>query len=387
MKKRFTRILCTLLALVFCVASLTGCGNQPAAEPTPSDQPQAETAAPDTAAPVAKEAYSKENADVVIRMYQYDGEFDLTKNSYVAYHQVFKDYVESHTDGRIYVEIYPDSSLGNVDSMPEQCRNGIVDIISGQNASIYTTYVPEFCVFEVPFSFSSEEIMREFLRDESLNELKDKLVEVAGLRLLSILPASFRWPITAKAPITCVADMKGLNIRTSTGLLMEKTYELLGCNVYTTAFSEVLTSVQTGILDAWEGSIQTAFTSGYYEVTKYINMYPVLGNIPTVAINEEFFQNLSEADQKILVDAAHQAEASFAGCLIGVNTTITKASMIGNGAVIYQPTAEQIEEMRAATQEQALKTAIENYGVSEAYLNEFLAKVAAIEKWTNDRAY
>ena len=95
----------------------------------------------------------------------------------------FKEIVEKETDGKIKVETYHSSQLGDDRAMTEALQLGSQEVTIPSTAPI-ANFVPEFSVFDFPFLFPSEEVADKVLDGEVgqkfLNMLDDqKLVGLA----------------------------------------------------------------------------------------------------------------------------------------------------------------------------------------------------------------
>ena len=91
----------------------------------------------------------------------------------------FADQVEERSDGRIHIEVYNDSALGDSFSCLEQLQYGSIDMVK-TDVSVMTNYVPEFHAFVMPYVYEDTEHFRKVhggdigmavLRGESMEKL------------------------------------------------------------------------------------------------------------------------------------------------------------------------------------------------------------------------
>ncbi len=97
--------------------------------------------------------------------------------------------------------------------------------------------------------------------------------------------------------------MKGLKIRTQENDILLKIYGDLGCSPMPMAFTELFTGMQQGTVDGQVNPILIAYTGGYDEVQKYCTDVNAVYDVASIAINEDFYQSLTE-EQRGWVDQA-----------------------------------------------------------------------------------
>ena len=78
---------------------------------------------------------------------------------------VFKEEVEKNSNGRIAVEIYPNSSLGSERVMFEACQMGTLEVAYG-TTSVLANFDTNLQVLDLPFLFTDEAHAREALQGE-----------------------------------------------------------------------------------------------------------------------------------------------------------------------------------------------------------------------------
>jgi TRAP-type C4-dicarboxylate transport system substrate-binding protein len=128
-------------------------------------------------------------------------------------------------------------------------------------------------------------------------------------KILYIAP----WPgagLWTKKKITTVAEMKGLKTRTydKNGALV---MEAVGATPLALPFSEVYTSLQTGVIDSVMTSTPTAVDAKFWEVLKYFEPLNITIATNMVTVNLAAFRKLPKAQQDALVKAGKEMEESM----------------------------------------------------------------------------
>ena len=127
-----------------------------------------------------------------------------------------------------------------------------------------------------------------------------------GIRLLYGTP----WPVQgfyAKVPITSVAVFKGLKMRTYSGMTGRMAEEM-GAIPTNVVFSEIPQAFSTGLVSTMYTSPATGVDTQAWDYTKYFVNVGGNRTMNVVIVNERSFQRLDAATQKVVLDAAAEAE-------------------------------------------------------------------------------
>ncbi|PST22466.1 C4-dicarboxylate ABC transporter substrate-binding protein [Mesorhizobium plurifarium] len=280
------------------------------------------------------------DAQTVVRFGHVDGEGDLLANPYWAFTEVFGSMLKAQTNGRYELQVFPNSQLGDLESLLEQNVRGSLQMVGGLNAGHVAAYAPAAQVLEMPYTFPNTEVARKVLSGPYGKKLADTVAEQGGVRILSYLPSAFRNFSNSKHPIRTPEDMAGMKIRTQQVPIHIKMVESLGASPTPIAWAELYSALQTGVVDGQENAPYTILLANLQEVQKYYTLDHHLINMPLITINEEFYQGLSEEDRAAFDYAAREASFAMLGIITAKESqdlkTIAKA-----GVEIYQPTKEE----------------------------------------------
>ncbi len=137
----------------------------------------------------------------------------------------------------------------------------------------------------------------------------DKSTRKWGQKILYIAP----WPgagLWTKKKITTLQELKGLKTRTydKNGALV---MEAVGATPFALPFSEVYTSLQTGLIDSVMTSTPTAVDGKFWEVLKYYEPLNITIATNMVTVNLKAFNNLPKAQQDALVNIGREMEKTM----------------------------------------------------------------------------
>ena len=297
-------------------------------------------------------------AETKVRFATVDCEGDLIDCPYYAYTEVFNRVLEEGTQGRYTLEVFPNSQLGDLESLTEQTARGVVHMTAGQNAGQLSGYYPNIQIVEMPYTFPSLEVGRKVMDGSFGQELADAVAEASGIRIISWLPSAFRSFGNNVRPIHTPEDMQGLRIRVQPVPIHIAMVEALGASATPIAWGELYNALQTGVVDGQENAPYVILLGSLEEVQSYYTLDNHLLNMPLVFINEDFYQGLSDADRSAFDRAARLATFSMLGIIQAKETQDLRA-IADAGVEIYVPTDEEYQQFVDATREPVREVLLE----------------------------
>ncbi|MBQ9437687.1 MAG: TRAP transporter substrate-binding protein [Lachnospiraceae bacterium] len=223
--------------------------------------------------------------------------------------ELFKEEVEKATEGRITVEIHPDSELGADSELISGIANGNVDI-TASSAGNFASYAPNAGISAFPFLFDNFENAWEFV-DGSIELQAEEELENNNIKVLGHYDNGFRCVTTSESvgPVNSVSDMDGLVIRTPENQIVMQTMLMLGAEPKVLPFNELYDALKNGEFDAQENPIPVIYNNNLYEVQKNLAITNHSYDVMLFVIRQDIWNDLSEADQQILTEAAKKAQA------------------------------------------------------------------------------
>jgi len=175
------------------------------------------------------------------------------------------------TNGRLKVEVFPNSQLGKERDMAEGLLIGTLEMAVVGTGTILPQWVPEIGVLDAPF------ISRDFdhfykVQDGAVGaELKAKL-EAKGMKHLGWSDIGARHMTNNRRPITKPADLVGLKMRVPDSKVYVAMMKALGATVVPVNFAELYMALQQGVADGQENPTTTIRSMNYFEVQKYLSL-------------------------------------------------------------------------------------------------------------------
>lgn len=217
---------------------------------------------------------------------------------------VFKDFVESQSNGQIAVEIYPGSQLcGNARECIESVQAGILEVYISTIGGFSSLY-PELQVLDLPYMFRDDRTAECVFDGPYVDELRrDVLKKVKNVRLMVIgNTGGWRNFATVNKLIKKPEDVKGLKIRTIKSEIQIELVKLLGGNPTGIAWPEVYTSLATGVVEGTKNGITDIVGMKFHEHIKYITLDGHAYMAALWWMNDAVFQSLPDNLKKVVVD-------------------------------------------------------------------------------------
>ncbi|OOF88124.1 hypothetical protein BKG93_00025 [Rodentibacter ratti] len=217
----------------------------------------------------------------------------------------FNELLKEKTKGELKLSLFPDSTLGNAQTMISAVRGGTIDLEMSGSPN-FTGLEPKLNVIDIPFIFKDRQHVYKVLDGEiGQGLLKD--LEAQGLKGLAFWDVGFRAFSNSKHPVNKPEDIKGLKIRTNQNPMYIQAFSLLGGNPVPMPLSELYTALETRAVDAQEHPIGIFWSVKLYEVQKYLSLTNH-GYTPLIVVmNKAKFDGLSPELQQAILDSAKEA--------------------------------------------------------------------------------
>jgi len=273
-----------------------------------------------------------------------------------AFWIVFKDKVEALTGGEVEVELFPSGQLGNANENYRAVRSGEIEMCNAGAGSLGSAVYPLLSIFSLPFLFPDNKIAIDVLKldNPTVKELVEGLKKEAGLRIIAINPQSFRNLTNNVRPIKTLDDFKGLKIRTMQVPVHIKMIEAAGAQAVPIAYTELYTSLQTGVVDGQENPLSNIVAMHFQEVQKYLTLSKHAINCAMAIINENWFANLPDDIQGKILKAAEAASISSSG-LTHILDVVYLGKIKEAGVEVYVPSPEELAVFKKVMQPDAIE--------------------------------
>src|ERR1700748_3730667 len=218
----------------------------------------------------------------------------------------FKELAEKYTNGKVKIEVYPNSTLYKDKEEIEALQLGSVQMLAPSTAKFAPLGVKEFEAMDLPWLFKDDKTYDDATKGKLGQWLFQKL-EAKGIKGLAYWDNGFHM-VSANRPLINPADFQGLKVRISGSKIADQYFRVLGSIPQIMAFSEVYQALQTGVVDGCENTASNYTTQKFDEVQKDITVSNHAHLQYAVIVNSKFWNGLP-ADVRTQLDKA-MAEAT-----------------------------------------------------------------------------
>jgi len=261
--------------------------------------------------------------------------------------EYFRDILAERTDGRLEVDIFPDSQVGDDAQMMSALQSGTLEM-TYPSTSPAASIVPEVGLFDLPFLFPTPESADKVLDGEIGQEILDAF-DGTGIKALAFSENGYRQLTNSKQAVSSPEDVKGLALRVMENQIQVDIWKTLGANPTSMAFGEVFSALEQGVVDGQENPWNTILTSKFYEVQGHASETRHVYTPFIIMIGEEFYDGLSQEDQDIVQEAA-VAAGKYERTVSREFNDYAKQQLIDNGLEITELSEEETAAFQEAVQ-------------------------------------
>lgn len=218
----------------------------------------------------------------------------------------FKEVVESETDGKVEVQIYPASQLGGQREQVEGVQFGNIEMVV-----VPTAYLggiqPLITLLDTPYFLpESLDDLLAFYETDGFRELLDTTQDV-GIVSLGLWHTGYK-AFTANKPLVDPEGLKGMKVRVMPSPIIQEFASEMGADGITMDFAETYSALQTGAIDGQiDNPIDTIYDMKFHEVQSDITLsnHGTLDQI--VMVNQDWFEGLDADIQEVIVKAFEES--------------------------------------------------------------------------------
>lgn len=210
----------------------------------------------------------------------------------------FKKRVESESKGRLRVRAFMGGTLGDENSTVAETRRGNVALWGGSTAALGSV-VPEMQLLELPYLFRDEK-EADYVLDEVLFEDFQKVLESRGYILLFWADNGYQSIGSKHGFVKTLADFQGRKFRSQESSVHLDTFRSLGAMPVPISATEVLSALQTGVVDGFSNTPLFSFAASWYQGIQYFTVTNHIYQPAVVLMSKRVFDTLPPDLQKIV---------------------------------------------------------------------------------------
>ena len=180
------------------------------------------------------------------------------------------DAIRSATNGRVDIQIFPNSQLGGSTDMLSQVRSGALDIFTV--GSPLANVIPVSAIPSIAFAFPNFDGVWAAVDGDLGAHIRQQVGTIGLVAFDKMWDNGFRQITTSNKPINDPNDLKGLKLRVPVSPLFTSMFRALGTSPTAINFVEVYTALQTKVVDGQENPLALIDAAKFYEVQKYCSL-------------------------------------------------------------------------------------------------------------------
>lgn len=286
--------------------------------------------------------------------------------------------IKERTEGRVQIKFYGGGIMGNANKVLGKIRIGSLHGGAFTPSALQKIY-PEMSLYGLPLTFETVEEVA-FVRARLDQTLQDGL-EKAGFINFGFASGGFA-VLMSNNPVRGLGDMKGKRVWVPEGdTISYATMEALSLSPVTLPLTDVLTGLQTGLIDIVAMSPVGAVVLQWHTKVKFVTDMPLVYTMGFMAIDKKAYGKIDAADQEIVREVMTRTYAELDKVSLSDNVEAMKA-LLNTGIESVELDPEEAAEIRNVLSRSNRDMAEEGEYSLELY-NEMLQLV---EEYRNGKA-
>jgi TRAP-type C4-dicarboxylate transport system substrate-binding protein len=216
--------------------------------------------------------------------------------------------INERTDGRVKIKYYGGGVMGNDQKVLSRIRLRSLQGGAFTPTALVSQY-PDLNLYGLPMVFDSEEEAA-YARSK-LDERLSRGLEEAGWVNFGFAAGGFAI-LMSNTPIQKFDDLKGKKVWIPEGdIISRRSMEALSLTPVSLPLTDVLTGLQTGLIDIVAMSPVGALVLQWHTKVKYVTELPLVYTLGFMAVDKRAFDKLEEADQVIVREVMERTYDDF----------------------------------------------------------------------------
>ncbi|WP_373960149.1 TRAP transporter substrate-binding protein DctP [Vibrio gigantis] len=263
---------------------------------------------------------------------------------------VFKNYVESRSNGQIQVDIYPSGQLcGNAKECMAGVQAGMFDYFQTTIPELGNFWQP-VGAFDLPYMLPSDRVAEcVYDNEQFIGDIRGELLKKApNVRLMAVSNSGgWRNIATTKKQVKTPDDVKGLKLRTVPAKVQQELVKELGGAPTPIAWPEVYTALSTGMVDGTKNGIVDIIMNKFHESLDYMILdgHGYMGG--AWVMNDSKFKAFPDDLKQVIVDGI-AAQSQYLRAFPKHKEYEAYEEFKKSDGVVYNPTAQEKEAFKVA---------------------------------------
>jgi TRAP-type C4-dicarboxylate transport system substrate-binding protein len=211
------------------------------------------------------------------------------------------------------IDVFHSSSLGTGVQMIQNVKIGVQDMVN-TGYELLDVFSDEMKAAEVPFVFADFDQFKNWLQSPAFEKVQQTLITKANQRIINLgviwRRGPFRVMIAANKPVLTPADLGDEKLRIAESQILQYFWGKdggMGATIQVLPLADVYLSLRNGVVNAIMMPLDLVQPMKFTEVAKYVTVLNDYPQFLPILINEQKWQQMSDAQRKALTDSADEA--------------------------------------------------------------------------------
>jgi len=259
----------------------------------------------------------------------------------------YKKVVRKKTEGRLKMKVYLGGLKGDEQSLVRQAFKGKELQGAGVSSGAMATLVPEMDILELPYLFDSFADADKAL-DGPARPIIEEILEAKGFKLLMYSENGYRSYGTKGGFVKTPADLKAKKMRSQESPVHVETYRALGASPVTISVGEVLSALQTGVVEGFDNTPLYTQAVSWYQAVDHFTVTEHIYQPALIVANKKWFDSLPKDIQDIMLEVGAKLTQKGRKKVRALGPALLE-NFASQGVKVYEPTAQEKEAFKKAT--------------------------------------
>ena len=212
------------------------------------------------------------------------------------------DFIKECSNGRLIMEFYPSSQIGDKSSTFEGLQAGTIEMTECA-ASDLSAFNDMWSVFSLPYLWDTDMQAINTVQDDTVKGILEANAEENGFKIIAWTNIGSRSVVNSKHAIKTPEDMEGLKLRCMEDPILAEAINALGAIGTPMPSSEVYTALQQGTIDGTDHTPSSVASNSWYEICDYYSLTEHFTIPDPVFVSKVWFEKLSPENQAAIIEA------------------------------------------------------------------------------------
>lgn len=210
--------------------------------------------------------------------------------------------IEECSDGRMKMEFYPSSQLGDKTATFEGLGNGTIEMTECA-ATDLSAFNDMWSVFSLPYLWEDGKQACATVMDPAVREMLEADAEANGFIIIAWTDIGSRSILNQKKTVNTPADLSGMKLRCMQDPILADSTNAMGAIATPLGASEIYTGLQQGTIDGLDHTPSVVVANGWQELAKNFSLTEHFTIPDPVFVSKAWFDSLSAENQEAVLEA------------------------------------------------------------------------------------